>query len=136
MRSSGPLARVRSPRPLNASVRLTAKAVQAEMTLVLNEIHVLDGFRKTFIIAAADRRLSKLNGTYDSTRRKLFPIHYLGGAISYFGLATIYPHGRLQYLSHWLPSFIRGQSSAGTLRRFAENLTEALKRLLADQLMC
>jgi hypothetical protein len=52
------------------------------MTLVLNEIYLLNGLGKSFIVAAADRRISKPNGTYDSTRRKLFPIPYLNGAVS------------------------------------------------------
>jgi hypothetical protein len=105
------------------------------MTLVLNEIHMLEGLRKTFIVAAADRRISKSNGSYDSTRRKLFRIPYLNGAVSYFGLAAVYPSGERQYLSEWLPSFIRGQSSAGTLQSFAQYLTESLNNAVPSSVL-
>lgn len=100
------------------------------MTLVLNEIHLLDGLKKTIMVAAADRRLSKPDGSYDSTRRKLFPICYLNGAISYFGLASVFPNGRRTYLSEWLPNFIRGQSNALDLGTFANNLRSRLHEVV------
>ena len=77
------------------------------MTLILNEIHVVDGLRETFIIAAADSVISNQDGTFNSIRRKLFKIHYLNGAISYFGLAGFYHQNLMNYLSDWLPSFIQ-----------------------------
>jgi hypothetical protein len=41
------------------------------MTLVLNENHALDGFNRTFTVAAADRRLSNQDGSYHTTRKKI-----------------------------------------------------------------
>lgn len=98
------------------------------MTLVLNEIILLNGLKETLLIAAADRRISKQDGSYDSTRRKLFPINYLNGAISYFGLAIVFPKGQKEYLSSWLPNFIRRNSSAHSLKIFAERLYEELNQ--------
>ena len=54
------------------------------MTLITNEIHMLDGFKKTILVFAADRRISKLDGSFDSNRKKLFEIPYLNAGISYF----------------------------------------------------
>ena len=105
------------------------------MTLVLNEIHLLDGLRKTLLVAAADRSISKPNGAYDSTRRKLFPIPYLNGAVSYFGLATVFPRNRPQCVSDWLPGFIRQQSSVASIQCFAVNMTEILNRIVPPSIL-
>jgi hypothetical protein len=100
------------------------------MTLILNEVHLLNGLSETMLVAAADRRVSKLDGSYDSTRKKLFRIPHLNGAISYFGLAAFPQGGTLQYLSSWLPNFIRTQSSAPDLETFVDNLRNALERTI------
>ena len=102
------------------------------MTLILNEIHLLDGLNKTVLVAAADRRISKPDRSYDSTRKKLFPIPYLNGAISYFGLAAFPPKGttKLQYLSNWLPNFINEQSEVSDLQTFAQNLRDELHEVI------
>lgn len=100
------------------------------MTLIVNEIHLQDGLQDTMLVAAADRRVSKRDGSYDSTRRKLFAIPYLRGAISYFGLATVYPKGRETYLSSWLPSFINNHSSASGLQAFSEALWRELRAVV------
>jgi hypothetical protein len=105
------------------------------MTLILNEIHILDGLGKTMLIAAADRRISKLDGSYDSTRRKLFPIPHLRGAISYFGLAYVYPRGKAQYLSEWLPTFISSQSATSDLGAFSRNLRTALHGIMRKDIL-
>lgn len=102
------------------------------MTLILNEIHLLDGLNKTVLIAAADRRISKPDGSYEATRKKLFPIPYLNGTISYFGLASVYPKGEMQYLSHWLPNFINKQSGTPDLETFTENLRDALHQIIPE----
>jgi hypothetical protein len=44
------------------------------MTLITNEIHMLDGFKRTVLVYAADRRITKPDGAYLSTQRKLFEI--------------------------------------------------------------
>lgn len=105
------------------------------MTLILNEIHVLGGLEKTMLVAAADRRISKLNGSYDSIRRKLFPIPHLKGAISYFGLAYVYPKGKAQYLSEWLPTFISSQSATSDLGVFCRNLRTALHAVMRKDIL-
>jgi len=105
------------------------------MTLILNEIHLFEGLKETLLVAAADGRISKPDGSYDSTRRKLFPIPYLNGAVSHFGLAMIYPAGRPQYMSRWLPDFIRRHSSAPSLQSFAESLREELNRVVPPAIL-
>lgn len=105
------------------------------MTLILNEIHLLRGLRETMLVAAADRRVSKLDGSYDSTRRKLFPISYLNGGISYFGLAMVYPKGKPQYMSDWLPDFVKRHSSVLDLRSFSESLQEELGRIVPPKVL-
>lgn len=69
------------------------------MTPITNEMHALDGFRKTILVFAADRRVSRPGGSFDSLRRKLFEVPYFDGGVSYFGLAEVFPKGRRQYLS-------------------------------------
>jgi len=105
------------------------------MTLILNEIHLLDGLNKTILVAAADRRISKPDGAYDSTQRKLFPIAYLNGAISYFGLASMFPKNTKQYLSEWLQKFIRAQSDSPDLESFANSLRAGLHHVLPKDIL-
>ena len=105
------------------------------VTLVLNEIHLLNGLKDTVIIAAADRRISNADGSYNSTRRKLFPIPQLNGAISYFGLAYVYLKEKAQYMSDWLPGFIRTQSSTPDLETFCRNLRDALHRVMRKDIL-
>jgi len=105
------------------------------MTLILNEIHLQNGMKKTFIIAAADRRISKPNGTFDSIKRKVFGIPYFNGAVSYFGLAVVYPKGNQQYISTWLPSFVRRQYTTDSLKSFAENLRDELNKIVPSSIL-
>lgn len=104
------------------------------MTLILNEIHLFNGLTNSMIIAAADRRISR-SGVYDSTRRKLFKIPHLNGAVSYFGLACVYPDGREEYLSSWLPNFINHQSATNSLKGFAENLQSSLNSIVPPSIL-
>lgn len=105
------------------------------MTLIVNEIHLLDGLQDTMLVAAADRRVSKRDGSYHSTRRKLFSIPYLRGTISYFGLAAVYPRGRESYLSDWLPSFINRHASASNLQVFSESLWQELNTIVPARVL-
>jgi hypothetical protein len=105
------------------------------MTLILNEIHLLRGLEETLIVAAADRRVSKPDGSYDSTRRKLFHIPYLHGTIAYFGLAEVYPNVRPQFMSEWLPCFIGRHSSISDLESFANTLREELTRVVPAKIL-
>lgn len=95
------------------------------MTLVLNEIHLLNGFGNTVMVAAADRRVTHPDGKH-SARKKLFPIQHLDGCVSYYGLADVYPGGKPQPLSSWLPNFIAKQCFTNSLGEFATNLRDAL----------
>jgi hypothetical protein len=98
------------------------------MTLVLNEVHLLDGLNQTFLVAAADRRISLPDGSYNDTRPKVLQIPYLRGAVSYFGLAAIPYDGKWVYHADWLPSFIGSQADSPDLETFAENLRLELNR--------
>ncbi|MBI4590546.1 MAG: hypothetical protein HY725_17085 [Candidatus Rokubacteria bacterium] len=105
------------------------------MTLVLNEIHLLDGLNSTVLVAAADRRISS-DGGYFGTHPKLFRIPYLHGAISYFGLAVFRDSAaNTCRFWDWLPAFIKRQTGVRDLRTFAYNLRDALHQLIpADTL--
>jgi len=100
------------------------------MTLVLNEIHMINGLNETVMIASADRRLSA-NGEYRGTRRKAFRIHRLNGALLYFGLAAFRDQGgKVKYLSDWLPAFIRSYASEPDLRSFCFALQKGLEQFI------
>ena len=105
------------------------------MTLILNEMWLLNGLKQTFWIAAADRRISNPDGSPHSTRRKLFEIPYLNGAVSYFGRATVYPRGRETHLSDWLANFIRHQSTAPSFQGFAERLRDELNQIVPTTIL-
>jgi hypothetical protein len=100
------------------------------MTLITNEIHMLDGFNNTVMVFAADRRMTKLNGTFDSVRPKLFRIPYLKGGVSYFGLAEFLQRGRNFRLWEWLPAFITRNNTLTNLRDFAFTLREELNSVV------
>lgn len=105
------------------------------MSIIVNEIHVLDGFCKTTLVFAADRRITKLDGSYDSQRRKLFRIPYLEAGISYFGLAGFHSGGRNYYFSEWIPSFVRRHADTTDLRTFALKLHRELNRTIASTVL-
>ena len=86
------------------------------------------------MIAAADRRISNQDGSYHSTRLKLFPVPRFSGAISYFGLAA-FPQGRnLALLSDWRPAFIR-RSQVPNLGDFAANLKRERERVIPRHIL-
>lgn len=100
------------------------------MSLITNEIHILEGFRKTIFVCAADRRISKRDLSFDSYRRKLFAIPQLDAYVSYFGLAQVFPSGRPKYLSDWLPAFILKSIDVRSLRDFSLKLRDELNRIV------
>jgi len=104
------------------------------MTLVVNEMHLLDGLSKTLVVAAADRRIS-LDGEYADSRRKVLGIPYLHGAVSYFGLAKVYPPGREQWLDDWLSVFINSHSAVTDLGAFACELGRELGRVIPQSVL-
>lgn len=105
------------------------------MTLITNEIHMLNGFNQTVLVFAADRRLTKLDGSYGGTQHKLFRIPYLNAGISYFGLATVSPAKKQQYMSEWLRTFITRNSGVRSLRDFAFKLREDLERVIPPNVL-
>lgn len=106
------------------------------MSLITNEIHILDGFRRTILVCAADRRISKGSDlSFDSCRRKLFSIPHLNAYISYFGLAQVFPHGRSQYLSDWLPAFILKNVAVKNLHDFCFRLRQELNKVVPAHIL-
>src|SRR4026209_2839708 len=104
------------------------------MTLILNEIHGMGPARQPLMIAAADRRISNQDGSYHSSRRKVFRVPRIGGAVSYFGLAAFPRHGRHTSLSEWLPDFIQ-RSKATSLAGFAQELRDGLNPVVPGHLL-
>ena len=105
------------------------------MTIITNEIHIIDGLNKSIILFAADRRLSTTDGNYHSTRKKLFKIQYLEAGVSYFGLAEVFPHGKRQYLSDWLPAFITINHDVPNLEVFSQRLRNELNRIVPSNIL-
>jgi hypothetical protein len=104
------------------------------MTLILNEIHGMGPNQQPLMIAAADRRISNPNGSYHSSRRKVFRVARLFGAVSYFGLAA-FPQGtRSTFLSDWLPAFIQ-RSRATSIADFAQELRDSLSAAVPRSLL-
>ena len=97
------------------------------MTLVTNEIHLLDGFRRTILVFAADRRLTDYrDGSFAGIGQKLFRIPYLEAGVSYFGLATYRNRGGEFRMTDWLRNFIRRAHATRTIRDFALRLRNDL----------
>jgi len=105
------------------------------MTLVLSEIHIRKGLLDSVVVAAADRRITR-EQQYDSTRKKLFNIRKLNAAISYYGLAEVYParqRAKSEYLSSWLPTFIKNHSDAKSMEDLALSLREELHKIVPKE---
>lgn len=106
------------------------------MTLITNEIHLLDGLNKTMLVFAADGRISDpITGKPLGTRPKLFEIKYLEAGISYYGLADVFPSGKSRKLSDWLSGFIRKQTDVSDLGTFAHRLREALHAIIPPPML-
>jgi hypothetical protein len=75
------------------------------------------------------------DGSIRPPRKKLFEIPYLYGVISYFGLAVVFPRRQQEYLSSWLPNFIRHHSGAHSLQSFAESLRVELNQIVPPPLL-
>ena len=105
------------------------------MTLVLNEIHLIEGLNKAFWIAGADRRLSKTDGSYFGTRKKLFQIPYINGAISYFGLAAYQFRSKTVYMSDIIQNFIRHNSDKKNISEFSITFQKELNRIIPQNVL-
>ena len=105
------------------------------MTLLVNEIHMLEGFKRTMLIAAADRRITKGDRTYHDTQPKLFEIKYLKGAVSFFGLAEFRRGSEKYRMSEILPTFIRKNSDIADLQTFSYALRDEMTRVVPAELL-
>jgi hypothetical protein len=103
------------------------------MTLLLTEIHCLDGLSHSCVIFAADRRISR-SGKYDGTRKKVFRVPYLHAGVGFFGLAEISVQPSALSMSDWLSRFIQRNSNLTSLQAFAGALTKSLNADIASQL--
>jgi len=101
------------------------------MTLVLNEIHIINGLENTYMIAAADRRITYPDGRHKNWK-KIFNIPYLHGAISYYGLAEFLPKGKKinWNFTNWLPTFISNNAKVDSVECFALNLRDELNKIV------
>lgn len=101
------------------------------MTLIINEIHLIDGLRKTAIVSAADRLIT-IGGKHDSHRRKVFKIPFLHATVSYFGLAGFtHPKSRKNtYFSEWVPNEINKLADCSTLKDLAVAFRKALNETI------
>ena len=106
------------------------------MTLIFNEIHFEDGLTKSFIIAAADRRITCTDGSHRNWQ-KLFPISYLNGAISYYGLAEFPINGRIGKINlrSWIPNFITRNANVDSMKSFCFNLHNEISQLVPPSLL-
>lgn len=104
------------------------------MTLILNEIYGRGSDRPPLMVAAADRRVTNPDGSYNSSRRKLFPVARIAGAVSYFGIAAFTQGTTQVFLSDWLPRFIRN-SQTNTISDFAEELRAGLNSVVSPALL-
>jgi hypothetical protein len=102
------------------------------MTLITNEIHLVKGIKKTFIISTADRRLTydepvAKKEKYDSGQ-KLFKIEHLNATVSYWG--NFWLGNANKYYWDWLPDFISKSHDIKTLKDFALHLRENINQAL------
>jgi hypothetical protein len=101
------------------------------VTILINEIHIINTVQNGFILHAADRRIT-LNGKPLRQEKKIFKIPYLNAGVGYFGLADI---NHKETFSGWLPNFINKNSDAHTLGQFAERLRDALNRAVNKSML-
>jgi hypothetical protein len=104
------------------------------MTLIINEIRTLNGLSDSYWVCGADRRLTS-DGKFHSSRKKLFPIKYLKGAISYFGLAVWIIEKKEIFLSDILKLFITQNSDCKSLDEFATRLQKHLNIKVPSNLL-
>jgi hypothetical protein len=99
------------------------------MTLLLTEIHCLDGLFHSCIVFAADRRISSLRNSeyvYAETRKKIFKVPYLQAGVGFFGLAEAPINGSTKPMSDWLERFIQRNSHLASMKTFASALANSL----------
>ena len=107
------------------------------MTLILNEIHIIDGLGHTAIVSAADRLIT-YGGRRNSLRHKVFRIPFMEGTVSYFGLAA-YPNPKRKdkwiFLSEIVPNIINQLHESADLETFAKAFREKVTELIPANLL-
>lgn len=102
------------------------------MTLIINEIHIELEKNKSYIVACADRRITRKNTSKKEkyeTNKKLFGINYLNACLSYWGNITVKGEtGNYETLSSWLPNFIKKNADIKTLSEFSMKLRNTLNQ--------
>ena len=103
------------------------------MTLLVNEIHVLSDLRQCPILFAADRRITFPGKTPPKFMKKIFQVEHLNAGVGYYGLAQV---NEREYLSSWLPNFIRHSIDVSSLRDFAIKLHDELNQKVRKAWLC
>lgn len=101
------------------------------MTLLITEIHVDKDLRNSFIIFAADRRVT-VNNKFHSNRKKVFITPNKKAGIGYFGLTQL---NSKDFFSSWLPNFMVNNSSLQNPREIADALCEELNKRVDKNLL-
>src|SRR4051812_34785039 len=101
------------------------------MTLISNEIYLLNSLKKSFIICSADRRITyrtaKNSKEKYKSARKLFKIDYLNSTLSFWGATGLRnAKGKYELLSDWLPNFITSRHNHTNLLNFVTDLRTEL----------
>lgn len=110
------------------------------MTLISNEIFLIDGIDKSIIVSSADTRLTyrtiKDKKKRFKSGKKLFKIEYLNATVSFWGsLQIVNEKSQFELLCDWMPKFIRSRHSHTRLIDFGNDLRDELnKRAIKEHL--
>lgn len=111
------------------------------MTLIINEIYMLDDLNNTFIVASADRKITyrrqnSITKKLPKTAQKLFKLDSLNSTLSYWGSCSLKnDNGREELFSSWLPNYINNTKNKTNLRVFAEDLRVELNKRIYQEIL-
>jgi len=105
------------------------------MTLITNEIHMLDGFQEDGPGIRGRPENLETEWRLRQLAKKAIqnPLPECGHQL--FRLGTGFPNGRRQYLSDWLPVFIRKNSGAQNLGDFSSTLRDELHKIVPSSVL-
>ena len=107
------------------------------MTLIANEIYLMDGFKDTFIVSYADRQLTYRNEKNPKKKyikgKKLFRIEHLNATVSFWGATQVKKNNKFELLSSWLPNYIKKTNQHRTLLEFASSLRNELNKVICKE---
>ncbi len=102
------------------------------MTLISNEIFLLNTLKESFIICAADTRLTYRKESDPKKKykkgKKIFKIEYLNGTVSFWGATSLIEDRKQKFLWDWLPNYITKSSNETSLLGFANGLRTELNK--------